>query len=479
MRLFVFTLLLCCVNVAFGQEEGYHIEIQLDGYENDTLFLAYYHGDKQYMQDTTYRKGGRFIFSGEDPLDPGMYIVVRNSERTFFQLLIDYDEMHFSLQADNDEVAKTVRLRGAPQNEAFYEYMGFLQDQRKMGDEVREQLEGADEKEKDEIEAKLKKMDKAVKSYQLELMETFDGDLLGAIIRANMEPEVPDFEGPEEEVRQKRFKYYKTHFFDNVDLTDKRLLRSPILYNKVNQYIDQLTSKNPDSIARSIDYVLEQMEGNKTVYRFFLANFLNNYARSKIIGMDAVYVHLTDKYYSTGKAWWIGEEQLEKIVENADKIRPTLIGKIAPNITLEKRNGERVQLHHLDYEYTLLYFWRPDCGHCKRYTPLIVKFLEENKDKGIGVVTVCTKFTDDVPGCWDYLDNTEGTDLFLNLVDPFHRSRFTQHFNVKTTPLIYVLDRDKKILSKRLSAQQLPEVMPMLMGGEDSAGQFSDTDSGE
>ena len=459
-------------------QEGYEIEIELLSYDKDTLFLAYYHGDSQFMQDTTTISNGKFIFSGEEPLKPGMYMVVRE-ERSFFQLLIDENEMHFSMTADNEEVAPTVQLENAPQNEAFFGYMTFLQNQRKEGDVLREQLETAEGEEREEIEDKLRGLDQAVKDYQWDLVEKFEGDLLGAIIRANIDPEVPEFDGTDEEVRQKKFEYYKEHFFDNFDFNDERLLRSPILSTKFNQYIDQMTSRSPDSIAKSIDLMLSMMEDSDRVFRFFLANSLNKYAQSKIIGMDAVYVHLIDKYYATGKAWWVGEEQLERIMENADRIRPTLIGKTAADITVEKRDGQRVRLHSLDYDYTILYFWRPDCGHCRRYTPQIVEFIKEFEEKGVGVVTICTKFTDDVESCWEYIDRTDGTDHFLNLVDPFHRSRFTQHFNVRTTPLIYVLDSDKKIISKRLSAQQLPEVLPVLMRGRDTAGQLTDTTPGE
>ena len=473
------TLLLLLMGPFLFAQEGYRIEFQLENYEGDTLFLAYYHGNRQFMADTAVSTTGNFVFEGEEALDPGMYIGVRSPERTFFQLLVDNDEMHFSAKGDEEDFVNTVRFTGSPQNSAFYEYLSFLDQQRKKTAELNEERESASERRVRRIERELEEINSEVLSKQSEIIETFDGGLVGAILKGNKEPEIPDFEGAEEEVRRERFKYYKKHFFDNIDLTDERLFRSPVMFAKVNQYMEQLTSRHPDSIMVSLDYILGQMEESPTVFRFYLAHYLNEYARSKIIGMDAVYVHLVDTYYREGRAWWVGEEQLERILENADAIRPTLIGKTAPDITVQKRDGQRVRLHDLDYDYTILYFWRPDCGHCRRYTPQIIDFIREWSDKGVGVVTVCTKFTDEVDTCWEYMDKTEGTDLMLNLVDPFHRSRFSVLYNVRTTPLIFVLDSDKKILSKRLSAQQLSEVMPMFMDDKEGPMNMEQAETGE
>ena len=178
--------------------------------------------------------------------------------------------------------------------------------------------------------------------------------------------------------------------------------------------------------------------------------------------MDAAYVHLVEKYYATGQAPWTEEEQLNKIIDNAKALKPLLIGKIAPDIELETIDGTKQSLHDVDSEYTILYFWRYDCGHCKKSTPYMKDFYEKFKDRGVKVVSVCTKFTDEVEGCWEYIDEKEIGD-WMHFVDRYHRSRYMKVYNIKSTPQLYILDRNKEILSKRIGAEQLEEVMDRII----------------
>ena len=52
---------------------------------------------------------------------------------------------------------------------------------------------------------------------------------------------------------------------------------------------------------------------------------------------------------------------------------------------------------------------------------------------------------------------------FLNLSDPNPYTRFKLTYDLKTTPQIYILDSDKRILSKKIAAEQLGEVMEKLI----------------
>ena len=46
--------------------------------------------------------------------------------------------------------------------------------------------------------------------------------------------------------------------------------------------------------------------------------------------------------------------------------------------------------------------------------------------------------------------------IWTNLADPYFRSNFRKEYNVVTTPTIYVLDRNKKIIAKKLGVEQIP-----------------------
>ena len=443
---------------------GHQIKIKLDNYEEEELFLGYHYGDKQYLQDTVEKNAsGFFVFEGDEPLPPGVYLVVMAPDNQYFQLLVTNEEQKFTVFTNAKNPTQDIRFENAPDNELFYEYLAFLEEKKPMADELSKEIEATeDESYRKTLQDKRSMIDEEVREFQEALIRRMPGSLTAAIIRANLPVDIPEFEGSEEEVQIQRWHYTQDHYFDNLNLGDPRMLRTPFLFQRVDYFVHKLQVQHPDSISRAIDLVLEKMKPAEETFKFYLIHFLNEYARSNIVGMDAVYVHLVNNYYAKGLAPWTDEEQLEKILDNAKALEPLLIGKIAPNISLQKRDGTPIELHDVDSEYTILYFWRYDCGHCKKSTPFMKEFYEKFKDKGVKIVAVCTKFTDEIPDCWKYVDDNEIGD-WLHTVDEFHRSLFMKVYNIKSTPQIYVLDRNKKILSKRIGAEQLEEVMDKII----------------
>ena len=47
--------------------------------------------------------------------------------------------------------------------------------------------------------------------------------------------------------------------------------------------------------------------------------------------------------------------------------------------------------------------------------------------------------------------------------DPTNQSRFRFKYNVKTTPLLYLLDKDKKIIAKRIDIPTLIKLLDSLL----------------
>lgn len=462
-------ILLCLGMCAFFANplqaaDGYRIGVKLEDYAEKEIYLAYHYGDKQYIRDTVaINEEGWFVFAGEEKMESGVYLVVLPPDNSFFQVLIDEDQ-EFNLVASAKDPVNTIRLDGSMDNELFYQYLHFLNDMRPKAEELRQEKEAAGENEdkKKKIQSKLDDIDQEVKAFQDNMIEKYPNSLPAAIIKANMPIDQPEFAGDEKEVQEKRWRYMQHHYFDNLDLADPRLLRTPFLFQRVDHYVHKLHIQHPDTISLAIDYVLEKMKPAEETFKFYLIHFLNEFAKSKIVGMDAVYVHLVEEYYAKGLAPWTDEEQLEKILENAKELKPLLIGKIAPDLNMQTRDGASVSLHEVESPYTILYFWRYDCGHCKKSTPIMKEFYEKYKDKGVKIFAVCAKFRDEVPECWEYIDDNEIGD-WLHTVDPYHRSRYGKIYSVKTTPQVYVLDHKKEILSKRIGAEQLEEVMDRII----------------
>ena len=197
------------------------------------------------------------------------------------------------------------------------------------------------------------------------------------------------------------------------------------------------------------------MDPKSELYKYYVVHFTNKAASSKIVGMDAVYVHMVDNYYAAGKAYWAEAEQMKTMIENANKLRPILIGETAPDLQMKTRDGKDVSLHGVKAKYTILYFWAFDCGHCKKSTPIMKEIYEEWHPKGVEFFSICTKQSK-IEKCWEYIDEKEIGD-WMHVTDKY--MRFYKEYDITSTPTIFVLDENKQIISKRIGAEQLGEML--------------------
>lgn len=455
----------------FADNGGYKIIVELENFDQKEAYLAGYIGDTPYILDTVAIEKNQITFQNAEALESGVYLIVLPPDNKFIQIFIDEKNQHFTLKANYAELDKQAfQIEGSPANTLFYQYVDFLSDKGPAAKALQEKIQTAEAEGKstDELTKQLDDLNQSVKTYQENLVKNNPNSPVATWIRFGFDVEIPEFEGADEDVQLKRYYFRKAHFFDNTNFADSSLYRNPMLQRKVNYYMDNLTPPLPDSIIKSVDIILKNVKPVDKTFRYYLSQFINKYAEEAQtrVGMDAVYVHIVDNYYSRGLAPWVEEEQLKKIQEEAQRRRPTLIGRKAMNIKMQKEDGTEISLYDIESPYTVLYFWRYDCSHCKKSTPHVVEFYNKFKDKGVKMMGVCVKLKEkDMEECWKYVHDKEMED-WINVVDPGNRSKFTAKFDTRITPRIFILDKDKNILINRLGAEQLEELMDQIIADD-------------
>lgn len=462
-------LLGCCLLVGHLviADNTYKVQIKVNGIQDTSCVLAYHYGDKVYVEDTfAVDQAGICTMELREDLPGGIYLFIV-PDHAHFEFLISEREYNFSLETDTSDYIRTMSISGSAENALFNEYQRFLATKQEKMAPIRDQLNKLGEREdkntdavKDSIkllQLAYKEYDTAIQQYREQIIKNEPASFLAVIFRTMKDPVVPETDESQGTVApENRWAYIKTHFWDNVNFADRRLIRTPILYNKIMYYLDKLTYPNPDSIVVSIDTMIEKSRINQDVFRFTVSNITHKYEKSKVMGMDAVFVHLAEKYYLTGEAFWMNDEQIEKVNERVSRIKPNLIGKKAPNLTLLSAEGNYRALHDLEATYTVLMFWDYKCGHCKRSMPDYVNIYEKYKMKGLKFFSVCTRNEQDK---WKAFLEEKGIGEWLNTIDPYNRSRFRDLYDVYSTPVIYLLDDTKTIIAKRISAEQLEDIL--------------------
>jgi peroxiredoxin len=225
------------------------------------------------------------------------------------------------------------------------------------------------------------------------------------------------------------------------------------VWNELETYFEKTIAQIPDSINKECDMVIKKARANSEIFKYTLVTLLNKYAASKIMGMDAVYVHLVDNYYAKGDAPWVDTTTLAKMKMEANKKRNLLIGKIAPNLYLpDTTNMRSVNMYDIKSKYTLLVFWDPDCGHCKKEIPQLAQVYPKLKPLGVTIYSIAT-IAEEERDHWKEFIRVNGLD-FINVADYLG---YRTLYDISSTPVIYILDANKKIIAKRIGVDQLED----------------------
>ncbi len=458
--LFIFFAFAFLSGIVELRAEGCQIELRLSNYRFKEVYLATFEGGKPHYRDTaSMRTDSFFLFKSTEPLAEGIYLLLLKPRMQALQLLINKDEQHFKLSANAADLnPEQVQVQNSPANSRYYEYLRYTRAKRKAFNELFKEQEKTKGKEFKKYQKKLDRITKEIYDHQEKLIRQHPGSLLELLLRLDHEPLQPDWQGNQEEQRQKGLQFRQQHFFDGVPMNDPRIVQSPLFYNKVNFYLEKLFAQEPDSVMHSIQKVLQLTEPGGPNYTALLEYLLGKYEHPRIAGQDAVFVKLVDQYLATIEAAGISQDDRKDWLRAAEKLRPVLIGQTAPDVVMQQRNGKAFRLHQIEAHYTVLIFWRPNCGHCKKATPVLKELFEKYKDSNdVKLVGLCTQHGDGLGKCWDYVDEHQLE--WLQLADRYHRSRFMQKYNAQRTPKIYILDKDKKILMKDIGAEHIDKVL--------------------
>lgn len=449
-------------------KEGHKIKITLKGLSNADVFLAAYYGPKQYYRDTvTVDENGVGYFEGDKPLKCGIYSIVMPKKDKYVEFIVN--EQHFELETDTLDMVKNMKVKGSEENELFFNYLRFIGDQQKSAGPLRSQLkkEGLEKKEKTRLQDDLKKVDDAVKDYKAEIAAKHPDYLVTRVFKATDDPVLPT--KPADADSTWSYRWFRAHYFDNIDFSDECLLRTPVFAQKLEYYLTKLVPQIPDSILPAATMLADKAKANREIFKYVVHTITNKYESSKIMCMDKVFVHMADNYYCNGLAWWTDSAQTKKICDRADKLRPLRCGERTPNVILQDTTEEKwVNLYHSDAAYTVLFFWDPSCGHCKKSMPTMKEFYDTFKPRGVEIFGVCTefetgpwkKFLDEKEIHWSEVsDNPEinknAYEYLKKGVTTLESLNFRDTYDIYSTPVIYVLNWEKKILAKRLGAEQL------------------------
>lgn len=479
---------------SFIFSQGYEIKINFKGNKDTLMYLVKYSWDQQYVSDTAKNiKNGMVVFKGKKSLEKGIYTLVSQGKSIYFDFFIN-ESSKFGINVSADDIVNTLTSVGNKENEQFFNYIRFITNKNRDLVKIKEQTAGKSKADSAKfMNEKIKTLNEEVKKYDAEFMEKNKGTFLCDVMNLKSEKEAKELpkasNGRPDSVYQ--YLYYKEHFFDGINFKDERLLRTPFFDDRIKRYFEGVIMTHPDTSIVEVDRILSKCSKDSMIYNSLIGYFTYKYEQSKIMGFDKVFVHIADKYILSGKASKVyTPETVSKIKERVDIMRGLLLdAKVAELYMIDTTYGKQVMkmgfdtaktsksvtdlyyknvekltpmfktLYSVEAKYTVLVFWASDCGHCQTEIPKLQENLNTIKGKiDFKVFAVQTKeeFED-----WRKFIIKNKLE-FINVFDPVHLNNLKERFDIYSTPVIYILDKEKKIKAKRLSADQTLDMLKMM-----------------
>src|SRR6478609_5589643 len=494
-KIIVSSVLFFCL-MAVHAQSGHEIKINLQHCNDTIAYLAYYQFDKLYISDTCKKVvNGNIVFKGKKNLDKGVYFLLSQGKGNYFDFIIDEQSQKQQINSDKSNLLDNLKAVNSKQNENFFNYIRFVTAKNKEFDSFKKSIK--EQKKSDStvlLSKEYKVLNEAIMENDLNTISQNKGNYLSEIINLKTDKVAKDIpkaaNGRPDSIFV--YQYYKKHFWDGVNFKDDSMLRNPFFANKIKQYFNTVVVQHPDSVCVEIDRMMLKTKQGTKMNMLLLAYFTSTYEIPKIMGMDKVFVYMVDNYFKTGKAKGVYDDSIIKlIIDRGNVLAPLQLGKTAPELYMidipghdkiakmgfdtAKTSEEITKLYYankseieksyvtlssIKADYLILLFWDVDCGHCQKEVPKILELyhdmLKEKKDvKVFGVYTLnefdkYKKYIADNKIDW------------INVYDGVHINNLKDKYDVVTTPVIYILDKNKVIKAKGIGSESIKRIISQM-----------------
>jgi Domain of unknown function (DUF5106)/Thioredoxin-like/Domain of unknown function (DUF4369) len=415
----------------------HRIELTIKGLRDSTLYLVHHYEDTFLSQDTAkLDASGKAIFTGKKNLPAGFYVVAMGRNRIFDLVLND---QNFTMQTDTADYTNNLKIKGSVEASLFQDFVS-------QANTKAQKLRGATPAQKQQIYSELEQFQK---DYVLKNKGSFTANILQAGIEIDVPP-LPAKPTLQDTINQSN--YYFKHYWDNIALTDERMLRTPFLGKKMETYLKNISYFEPDTIIQIAEAIIGKTPRKTDLRKYIVGKFAQKFIAAEIMGRENVYIHVAEKYIiNEPDAGW-DTSSISRNKEYVRKMKPVLLGKKILNMDMTDSLDTYTPLYGVKANYTLVMIYDPECHHCQETTKKLLAEYPKLSAKGVKVYLACG--TRDKKKWLKFIQDFK-TQPFINVFDSMTMTDFSNNFNTTTYPNLLFLDKDKKILAnKKLEVEQ-------------------------
>ena len=448
MKKFLLILTLMLPLTVMAQD--FKLTMKFSHYKPQKVRLTHFFEDKQYLDiDSAQQNGNTVWFEGEGELYPGIYSIILEDSRTNFEILVDHNNQFINFKADVNDIQKTMKVTGSEINSRFFDYQRTMTDYNRKRADLdtlrRKALDTtggrkADSAKAEEYKQQMDRINDYVKDFTNKTIQDNKDNFLGDMLDCMDATDLPLKE-----------------MYDHINFAQKGLIRTPFFVKALFKHIARNIEEHHYEIIRQNDMLIEKTKADNDMYHYVTGYLLNFYRTFFKGGINEVFVNLADKYFLNAPEDELPPESRRMIQEQRDIFASSMVGSKAHPIRMRRTiEGDSIDVLDSHNGTIFLLFWSNGCGHCDSAEKSLMDVYDGLVKNNIRVISVNndkhsfeTLRANAVKKAFPWTDVCDTED---------NNTRYREYYYVVSTPILYIIDTNKRIVQKCVGEDQIDEI---------------------
>lgn len=438
------------IHTLFAQ--SWMIQGNIQNAEEGPVWLASFYGDRFEVIDSMETSSGFFYFVLPAHARPGIYRLIFaermqevRSQNRFVEFIFNGENMEVFVAST--EYGPQAYFENSTENQVYKEFMDFELAYEEELMSLYGQLSGNSDGNEDQYVATYRYNEiQQDRTHFLDSLTRIFPDLFAVkIMNAFRSPFVPGTLSHKE-----RIDTLKQSFFDHSSIDDPALLAAPVYTYKLIDYLSlykdlSLTHEQQDEhFLEAVDLIMANVSGDQELRRFVVEFLLEGF---ELLNMERVQMHLADQYLDEA----CESDVVELVLSRMEGYKKMAAGEQAPDFVLRDVEGKVHQLGRMDNDWILVLFWSSTCDACRKLMPSLDEWYRTERTLDLEVVAISI---DTSTANFEYL-HKQINPQWISAHDPLGwHGKVPSDYMVYATPSLFLLDRQRNILSKPSSYRQ-------------------------
>ena len=232
------------------------------------------------------------------------------------------------------------------------------------------------------------------------------------------------------------------------------------LDNRLAEYFQAIEREGVQVQKGECDFLIDSCTDSLMRQHVALTAY-EHYRDSKVMGSEAVAIHIFDTWFASGKVRMRDEVEMLTAKMFATFNRQSLIGNRAPELLLYDMDSNPVSLYGEPSDrYSILYFYDTSCATCKLQSIMLRRLLD---DRDFPVDLHAVYAAGDMESWRKHVQEQlvfeSETVRVSHMWDPEIDSDFQRKYGVVQTPRMFLIAPDGTILGRGLDVDALSQML--------------------